>query len=59
MKAAWEMMEIFYADKQSQAWLPERVVDWLAVMISLILLGDVLNSFPNEFLKAGQVLYLS
>lgn len=30
LKAAWELLEIFYADKQSQAWLPERLVDWLA-----------------------------
>uniref|UniRef100_A0A803N3A3 Nuclear pore complex protein Nup85 n=1 Tax=Chenopodium quinoa TaxID=63459 RepID=A0A803N3A3_CHEQI len=30
LKAAWELLEIFYADKQSQTWLPERLVDWLA-----------------------------
>uniref|UniRef100_A0A2N9G9B0 Nuclear pore complex protein Nup85 n=1 Tax=Fagus sylvatica TaxID=28930 RepID=A0A2N9G9B0_FAGSY len=30
LKAAWELMEIFYADKLSQSWLPERLVDWLA-----------------------------
>ncbi|KAK9131011.1 hypothetical protein Sjap_011498 [Stephania japonica] len=30
LKAAWELIEVFYADKQSQAWLPERLVDWLA-----------------------------
>ncbi|KAL6980098.1 Nucleoporin nup85 [Sarracenia purpurea var. burkii] len=30
LKAAWELMEIFYVDKQSQAWIPERLVDWLA-----------------------------
>ncbi|CAL0323091.1 unnamed protein product [Lupinus luteus] len=35
LKAAWELMEIFYADKQSQAWLPERLVDWLAGYDSL------------------------
>ncbi|KAI9106939.1 hypothetical protein K1719_022467 [Acacia pycnantha] len=35
LKAAWELMEIFYADKQSQAWLPERLVDWLADYDSL------------------------
>ncbi|XP_024025273.1 nuclear pore complex protein NUP85 [Morus notabilis] len=29
LKAAWDLMEIFYADKQSQPWLPERLVDWL------------------------------
>ncbi|KAM6559555.1 hypothetical protein CsatA_028794 [Cannabis sativa] len=29
LKAAWELMEIFYADKQCQPWLPERLVDWL------------------------------
>ncbi|GAB4837215.1 Nucleoporin nup85 [Ancistrocladus abbreviatus] len=35
LKAAWELLEIFYADKQSQAWLPERLVDWLADYDSL------------------------
>ncbi|KAK0571097.1 hypothetical protein LWI29_010964 [Acer saccharum] len=30
LKAAWELMELFYADKLSQAWLPELLVDWLA-----------------------------
>ncbi|KAL5697606.1 Nucleoporin nup85 [Ranunculus cassubicifolius] len=33
LKAAWELMEIFYADKQSQAWLPEQLVDWLALLV--------------------------
>ncbi|KAJ7965937.1 Nuclear pore complex protein Nup85 [Quillaja saponaria] len=36
LKAAWELMEIFYADKQSQEWLPERLVDWLADYDSLL-----------------------
>ncbi|KAL9255646.1 Nuclear pore complex protein NUP85-like protein [Drosera capensis] len=30
LKAAWELLEIFYADKLSHSWLPERLVDWLA-----------------------------
>ncbi|KAL0327537.1 UNVERIFIED_CONTAM: Nuclear pore complex protein [Sesamum angustifolium] len=30
LKAAWELMEMFYADKQSQTWIPERLLDWLA-----------------------------
>ncbi|KAK4761684.1 hypothetical protein SAY87_029568 [Trapa incisa] len=30
LKAAWELMEMFYVNKLSQAWLPERIVDWLA-----------------------------
>eukprot|EP00268_Persea_americana_P039792 TRINITY_DN3943_c0_g1_i8.p1 TRINITY_DN3943_c0_g1~~TRINITY_DN3943_c0_g1_i8.p1 ORF type:complete len:715 (+),score=131.54 TRINITY_DN3943_c0_g1_i8:102-2246(+) len=30
LKAAWDLMEIFYVDKQARAWLPERLVDWLA-----------------------------
>lgn len=30
LKAAWKLMEIFYADKMSHTWLPERLVDWLA-----------------------------
>ncbi|KAJ8751182.1 hypothetical protein K2173_016363 [Erythroxylum novogranatense] len=36
VKAAWELMEIFYADKLSKAWLPERLVDWLADYDSLL-----------------------
>ncbi|KAG2389730.1 Nuclear pore complex protein [Vigna angularis] len=35
LKAAWELIEIFYVDKQSQSWLPERLVDWLADYDSL------------------------
>lgn len=35
LKAAWELMEIFYADKQSLSWLPERLVHWLADFDSL------------------------
>lgn len=34
MKAAWELMVIFYADHKSQAWTPEQLVDWLAVRTS-------------------------
>ncbi|XP_073147323.1 nuclear pore complex protein NUP85-like [Henckelia pumila] len=30
LRAAWELMEIFYVDKQAQTWLPERLLDWLA-----------------------------
>nr|XP_016507506.1 PREDICTED: nuclear pore complex protein NUP85-like [Nicotiana tabacum]XP_016507507.1 PREDICTED: nuclear pore complex protein NUP85-like [Nicotiana tabacum] len=30
LKAAWELLEIFYVDKQSQSWIPERLLDWLA-----------------------------
>ncbi|KAL8170564.1 hypothetical protein V2J09_022368 [Rumex salicifolius] len=36
VKAAWELLEIFYADKQSQAWLPERMGDWLADYDSIL-----------------------
>ncbi|KAF2285354.1 hypothetical protein GH714_000693 [Hevea brasiliensis] len=36
LKAAWDLMEMFYADKLSQAWLPERLVDWLADYDSLL-----------------------
>ncbi|WVY90407.1 hypothetical protein V8G54_035921 [Vigna mungo] len=36
LKAAWELIEIFYVDKQSQSWLPERLVDWLADYDSLL-----------------------
>ncbi|XP_051129634.1 nuclear pore complex protein NUP85 [Andrographis paniculata] len=30
LKAAWELMEIFYVDKRSQSWMPERLLDWIA-----------------------------
>lgn len=30
LKAAWELMQTFYADQYSQAWIPERLLDWLA-----------------------------
>jgi nuclear pore complex protein Nup85 len=43
LKAAWELMEIFYVDKQSQAWLPERLVDWLAVIISICFCIDFID----------------
>ncbi|XP_059657172.1 nuclear pore complex protein NUP85 [Cornus florida] len=36
LKAAWELMEIFYADKQSQGWIPEQLVDWLAEYDTLL-----------------------
>jgi nuclear pore complex protein Nup85 len=45
LKAAWELMEVFYADKQSQAWLPERLVDWLAVMISFFCALELLLNY--------------
>ncbi|XP_060208342.1 nuclear pore complex protein NUP85 [Lycium barbarum] len=35
LKAAWELLEIFYVDKQSQSWIPERLLDWLADYSSL------------------------
>ncbi|CAA6671628.1 unnamed protein product [Spirodela intermedia] len=30
LKAAWDLVEIFYADNDSKAFLPENLVDWLA-----------------------------
>ncbi|KAH9301604.1 hypothetical protein KI387_013187, partial [Taxus chinensis] len=30
LNAIWDLLEIFYVDKQSLSWLPERLVDWLA-----------------------------
>lgn len=30
LKAAWQLMEMFYVDKHSFSWLPECLVDWLA-----------------------------
>ncbi|XP_026447683.1 nuclear pore complex protein NUP85-like [Papaver somniferum] len=41
LKAAWELLEIFYADKQSHAWLPECLVDWLADYDSLLSTSEV------------------
>ncbi|XWS17704.1 hypothetical protein CRYUN_Cryun33cG0090000 [Craigia yunnanensis] len=35
LKAAWELLEMFYAEKPSQSCLPERLVDWLADYDSL------------------------
>ncbi|CAB80008.1 putative protein [Arabidopsis thaliana] len=32
LKAAWELMELFYADKTCLSWLPERLVDWLSAI---------------------------
>lgn len=36
LKAAWELLEIFYADKHSQSWIPEQLVDWLSDYDSLL-----------------------
>ncbi|MCL7037925.1 hypothetical protein MKW94_030141, partial [Papaver nudicaule] len=41
LKAAWELLQIFYADKQSHAWLPECLVDWLADYDSLLSTSEV------------------
>ncbi|KAH6813090.1 nuclear pore complex Nup85-like protein [Perilla frutescens var. frutescens] len=30
LRAVWELMELFYADKQSQTWISARLLDWLA-----------------------------
>lgn len=30
-KAIWDLVEVFYVDKNAPSWLPERLVDWLAV----------------------------
>ncbi|KAL3699998.1 hypothetical protein R1sor_018020 [Riccia sorocarpa] len=29
MRAIWDMLEIFYVDKDAEAWFPERLVDWV------------------------------
>ncbi|KAL5220662.1 hypothetical protein ABZP36_025375 [Zizania latifolia] len=36
LKASWELLEIFFVDKQLKSWLPERLVDWLADYDSLL-----------------------
>lgn len=33
VKAVWDLVEIFYVDKNSASWLPERLVDWVAVSL--------------------------
>ncbi|XP_024397742.1 nuclear pore complex protein NUP85 isoform X1 [Physcomitrium patens] len=30
VKAIWDLVEIFYVDKNGASWLPERLVEWLA-----------------------------
>ncbi|KAM0856202.1 hypothetical protein ACQ4PT_049268 [Festuca glaucescens] len=40
LKAAWELLEIFYVDKNLHSWLPERLVDWLADYDSLLTKTD-------------------
>ncbi|KAK6912748.1 Nucleoporin Nup85-like [Dillenia turbinata] len=50
LKAAWELMEIFYADKRSQAWLPERLVDWLTVIDYDILLSGSCETVHSKLL---------
>ncbi|CAH9126646.1 unnamed protein product [Cuscuta epithymum] len=35
LKGAWELIEMFYVDKQSQAWISERLIDWLTDYDSL------------------------
>ncbi|XP_030448414.1 nuclear pore complex protein NUP85 isoform X1 [Syzygium oleosum] len=56
LKAAWELMELFYADKLSQAWLPERLIDWLADYDSLFsgscaTVHSELVDFQNELIN--------
>ncbi|KAI3422793.1 Nuclear pore complex protein Nup85 [Psidium guajava] len=56
LKAAWELMELFYADKLSQAWLPERLIDWLADYDSLFsgscaTVHSKLVDFQNELIN--------
>lgn len=33
VKGVWDLVEIFYVDKNSTSWLPERLVDWVAVSL--------------------------
>ncbi|GLT85442.1 hypothetical protein SLE2022_036320 [Rubroshorea leprosula] len=56
LKAAWELLEIFYADKLSQVWLPERLVDWLAdydclLSVSHSTVHSKLLSFQGELVR--------
>ncbi|WVZ68867.1 hypothetical protein U9M48_017749 [Paspalum notatum var. saurae] len=52
LRAAWELLEIFYVDKQLQGWLPERLVDWLADFDSLLSsMGSTTYSKLSNFQK--------
>lgn len=52
LRAAWELLEIFYVDKQLQGWLPERLVDWLADFDSLLsAMGSTVYSKLSNFQK--------
>lgn len=59
-KAAWELMEIFYADKQSDGWIPERLVDWLSDYDNLIdgaqpTIYSILVDFQSELVNLQAV----
>ncbi|KAE8732631.1 Nuclear pore complex protein NUP85 [Hibiscus syriacus] len=45
LKAAWELLEMFYAENPSHSWLPERLVDWLWKMIPIPKYWEVISSF--------------
>ncbi|KAM3332176.1 hypothetical protein ACQJBY_027785 [Aegilops geniculata] len=56
LKAAWELLEIFYVDKELHSWLPERLVDWLADYDSLLTKTDgtvycKLNNFQKKLIN--------
>ncbi|PIN10666.1 Nuclear pore complex component (sc Nup85) [Handroanthus impetiginosus] len=60
LKAAWELIEMFYADKQSQTWIPERLLDWLADFDCLFSVNQPtvhakLVAFQNELLTIQAV----
>jgi hypothetical protein len=61
LKAAWELLEIFYVDKNLHSWLPERLVDWLAVMLLLLtfsLFDFVKSHLLLEFLGLPLLFFL-
>ncbi|EMS46015.1 hypothetical protein TRIUR3_08885 [Triticum urartu] len=56
LKAAWELLEIFYVDKELHSWLLERLVDWLADYDSLLTKTDgtvycKLNNFQKKLIN--------
>ncbi|KOM48370.1 hypothetical protein LR48_Vigan07g207400 [Vigna angularis] len=50
LKAAWELIEIFYVDKQSQSWLPERLVDCLFTSTHETIHGKLVD-FQKELIN--------
>ncbi|KAK3165416.1 hypothetical protein QOZ80_1AG0032890 [Eleusine coracana subsp. coracana] len=51
LRAAWELLEMFFVDKQLQGWLPECLVDWLDDFDSLLSKESTVYSNLSSFQK--------